>query len=143
MSAEKIINVEQAHSTSISPEMNEEKFSGIVDINHLLARVRKEERKEYKTNKMSLGKINIRSQSSRANESATNANYRGAGLSEMAYCIENKKIHKCNGDLSLHVLDIIDSMMRASVTGISQKIKTKCKKPNRFTEQEIKKILKK
>ena len=99
--------------------------------------------KEHKTNKMSLGKINIRSQSSRANESATNANYRGAGLSEMAYCIENKKIHKCNGDLSLHVLDIIDSMMRASVTGISQKIKTKCKKPNRFTEQEIKKILKK
>jgi len=37
--------------------------------------------KEYKTNKMHLGKINIRSQSSRANESPTNANYRGAGLS--------------------------------------------------------------
>ena len=55
MSAEKIINVEQAHSTSISPEMNEEKFSGIVDINHLLARVRKEERKEYKTNMIFFG----------------------------------------------------------------------------------------
>ena len=47
--------------------------------------------KEYKTNKMPLGKINIRSQSSRANESPTNANYRGAGLAEMAYSIENKK----------------------------------------------------
>jgi len=53
--------------------------------------------KEYKTNKMPLGKINIRSQSSRANESATNSNYRGAGLAEMAYSIENKKINKCNG----------------------------------------------
>ena len=32
--------------------------------------------KNYKTNKMVLGKINIRTQSSRANESPTNANYR-------------------------------------------------------------------
>ena len=47
--------------------------------------------KEFKTNKMSLGKINIRSQSSRANESPTNANYRGVGLAEMAYCIQHKK----------------------------------------------------
>ncbi|MBC8299675.1 MAG: Gfo/Idh/MocA family oxidoreductase [Pelagibacterales bacterium] len=98
---------------------------------------------EYKTSTKPLGKINIKSQSSRANESATNANYRGAGLAEMAYCIENKKIHKCNGELSLHVLDIIDSMMKASVTEITQKIKTKCKKPKRLTDQEIKKILKK
>ena len=33
--------------------------------------------KEYKTNKMPLGRINIRSQSSRANETPANANYRG------------------------------------------------------------------
>ena len=81
--------------------------------------------KEYKTNKMPLGRINIRSQSSRANESPTNANYRGAGLSEMAYAIENKKINKCNGELSLHVLDIIQSTMKASITGIPQKINSK------------------
>jgi hypothetical protein len=41
------------------------------------------------------------------------------------------------------VLDIIDSMMKASVTEITQKIKTKCKKPKSLTDQEIKKILKK
>ena len=98
--------------------------------------------KEYKTNKMPLGRINIRSQSSRANESPTNANYRGAGLSEMAYAIENKKINKCNGELSLHVLDIIQSTMKASITGIPQKIKTKCKIPKKFSNEEIKKILK-
>ena len=98
--------------------------------------------KEYKTNKMPLGRINIRSQSSRANESPTNANYRGAGLSEMAYAIENKKINKCNGELSLHVLDIIQSTMKASITGIPQKIKTKFKIPKKFSNEEIKKILK-
>ena len=31
--------------------------------------------------------------------------------------------------------------MRASNTGIPQKIKTKCDKPKKFTEEEVKKIL--
>ena len=97
--------------------------------------------KEYKSNKMKLGKINIRSKSLRANESPKNANYRGAGLSEMAYCIENKKKHRCNGELSLHVLDIIQSTMKASRTGKKQRITTTCKIPKRFTEKEIRKIL--
>ena len=97
--------------------------------------------KEYKTNKMPLGKINIRSKSLRANESPINANYRGVGLAEMAYCIENRKIHKCNGELSLHVLDIIQSTMKASITGKKKRINTSCKIPKKFTLKEIKKIL--
>ena len=97
--------------------------------------------KEFKTNKMPLGKINIRTQSSRANESPTNANYRGAGLSEMGYCIENKKDHKCNGELSLHVLDIIQSIMQACKFGKTKFIKTKCKKPKIFKISDINKIL--
>jgi len=97
--------------------------------------------KEYKSDKMKLGKINIRSKSLRANESPINANYRGAGLSEMAYCIENKKKHRCNGELSLHVLDIIQSTMKASKTGRKQRLTTTCKIPKRFTEKEIRKIL--
>ena len=97
--------------------------------------------REYKTNKMPLGKINIRSQSSRANESPTNANYRGVGLSEMAYSIQNNKNNKCNGELSLHVLDIIQSTMKAATTGIPQKIMTKCEKPKKFTEEDVKRLL--
>ena len=98
--------------------------------------------KEYKTNKMPLGKINIRGKSLRANEAPINANYRGAGLAEMAYCIENKKTHRCNGELALHVLDIIQSTMKASVIEKKQKIRTTCKKPRHFSLKEIKKILK-
>ena len=96
---------------------------------------------EYKTGKMSLGKINIRTKSLRANESPINANYRGAGLAEMAYCIEKRKKHRCSGELSLHVLDIIQSIMHASKTGKKQNIKTTCKIPKRLTEQVIKKLL--
>ncbi len=96
---------------------------------------------EYKTNKMPLGKINIRSQSSRANESPTNANYRGVGLSEMAYSIQKNKNNKCNGELSLHVLDIIQSTMKACISGKAQLIRTNCKIPKPFSLNEIKKIL--
>ena len=98
--------------------------------------------KEHKTNKMYLGRINIREKSLRANEAPTNANYRGVGLSEMVYCIQNKKKHRCNGELSFHVLDIIKSIMEAARKRKRINIKSTCKIPKRFTSAEIKKILK-
>ena len=97
--------------------------------------------KEFKTTKMHLGKINIRTQSSRANEAPINANYRGAGLSEMAYSIEKKRKHLCNGEISLHVLDIITSIMKASKSGVNQSINTDCVKPKKFTNIDIRKII--
>ena len=98
--------------------------------------------KEHKTNKMPLGKINIRKKSLRANEAPINANYRGVGLSEMAYCIKAKKKHRCNGEISLHVLDIIKSIMLAAKKKKRINIKTTCKIPKIFTRKEINKILK-
>ena len=98
--------------------------------------------KEFKTSKMPLGRINIRTQSSRANETPTNANYRGVGLSEMAYSIENKRKHLCSGEISLHVLDIITSIMKAASSGKIQYINTFCVKPKKFSKLDIKKLLK-
>jgi predicted dehydrogenase len=97
---------------------------------------------EHKTDNLELGKINIKSQSSRANESSTNANYRGAGLSQMAYSIENKKEHLCNGELSLHVLDIIRSIMKSADSEKKEEIITRCNKPAAITQEQIKKLLK-
>ena len=97
---------------------------------------------EHETHNLELGKINIKNQSSRANESPTNANYRGAGLSEMAYSIENKSKHMCNGELSLHVLDIIQSIMRSAKTQKTELLSTECVIPELFTQDKIKKILK-
>jgi predicted dehydrogenase len=97
---------------------------------------------EHETHNLELGKINIKNQSSRANESATNANYRGAGLSEMAYSIENKMEHMCNGQLSLHVLDVIQSIMRSADTKKTELLSTECNTPKAFTQDKIKKILK-
>ena len=98
--------------------------------------------KEHRTNKMYLGKINIRQKSLRANEAPINANYRGVGLAEMAYCIQNKKKHRCNGDLSFHVLDIIQSIMIAAKKRKRINIKSSCSIPKKFSSTEIRKILK-
>ncbi len=98
--------------------------------------------KEHKTNKMHLGKINIRQKSLRANESPINANYRGVGLAEMAYCIQKNKKHRCNGDLSFHVLDIITSIMIAAKKRKRINIKSSCSIPKKFSSTEIRKILK-
>ena len=98
--------------------------------------------REFKTSKMPLGRINIRTQSSRANETPTNANYRGVGLSEMAYSIENKRKHLCSGEISLHVLDIITSIMKAARSGKIQYINTFCAKPKKFSKFDIKELLK-
>ncbi len=98
--------------------------------------------KEHKTGKMPLGKINIRQKSLRANEASINANYRGVGLAEMAYCIQNKKKHRCNGELSFHILDIIQSIMQAAKKQKRITLNSTCKIPKKFTSIEINKILK-
>jgi hypothetical protein len=56
MSAEKIINInEETFNTKQTPELNEKNFSGRVDINQLLAKVRKEEKKDYQVNLIFFG----------------------------------------------------------------------------------------
>ena len=60
----------------------------------------------------------------------------------IAYSIENKSDHMCNGELSLHVLDIIQSIMKSAQSKKTEFLSTKCKIPTRFTQEKIKKILK-
>ena len=59
----------------------------------------------------------------------------------MIKAIQTKKKHKCNGDLSLHVLSIIDSIHKSARKRKKQKISYLCKRPTIFTKQEIKSII--
>ena len=56
--------------------------------------------------------------------------------------IENKTEHMCNGELSLHVLDIIQSIMKSADTKKEFLLSTECGIPKAFTQDKIKKILK-
>ena len=60
----------------------------------------------------------------------------------MIYAIENKIENRCNGNLALHILDIIETTMKACNSNKVLKINSTCKKPRPFTEKEIKRILK-
>ena len=93
--------------------------------------------KEYSTEHMRLGKTNIFNQSGRSNESPTNANYRGVGLSDMIFAIENQSIHRCNGELVLHVLDMLDTTILSAKNSSTLKLRTTCENTKPFTEKEI------
>ena len=89
-----------------------------------------------------LGKTNIINHSGRSNEAPKQSNYRGVGLSEMIYSIENKIEHRCNGELALHVLDIIESVILSSDMKEEVNLRSTCKRSKFFDDAEIKKLLK-
>ena len=98
--------------------------------------------KEHSVEDRYLGKTNIINSTVRSNEAPKQANYRGIGLAEMIYAIENNLEHRCNGELALHVLDIIESTIRSAETGNEIELQTTCKKPLPFSEDKIKIIIK-
>ena len=73
----------------------------------------------------------------------TNANYRGVGLAEMIYSIENKQVHRCNEKLVLHVLDMLDTTIKSAEQNKNLKLRTTCEKTKPFLDNEIEKIIKK
>ena len=98
--------------------------------------------KEYSTEEMKLGKTNIFNESGRSNEASTNANYRGVGLSDMIFSIENDCEHRCNEKLILHVLDMLDTTIQSAKKSNTLNLRTTCNKTKQFTESEVALILK-
>ena len=97
---------------------------------------------EYSVENKYLGKTNIINSSVRSNETSKQANYRGIGLSEMIYSIENNLEHRRKGELALHVLDLIESTIKSAEKGIEVDLQTTCKRPTPFTEDEIQTLIK-
>ena len=98
--------------------------------------------KEFSVEQMHLGKTNIVNHSGRSNEAPRQSNYRGIGLSEMIYALEKNEPHRCSGELALHVLDIIDTVINAAKKNEEVEIQSTCKRPKPFSEKEIELLLK-
>ena len=58
------------------------------------------------------------------------ANYRAAGLADMAQAIRNGRRHRCSLELALHVVDVMTSILRAGETRQSVEIETRCQRPD-------------
>ena len=70
------------------------------------------------------------------------ANYRGIGLSEMIQSIKQNTDPRCSLELSLHVLEVMESIIKSSEIETKLNISTKPNKPDYLNEEEIKKLKK-
>jgi predicted dehydrogenase len=57
------------------------------------------------------------------------ADYRIIGLLDMAAALRQGRTHRVNGDLALHVLEVLDAFERSSVEGRHVMIETPCERP--------------
>lgn len=57
------------------------------------------------------------------------ANYRSAGLADMAVSILEGRPHRCSLDLSLHAIDVLTAILRSAETGKFTSVQTTCERP--------------
>ena len=60
----------------------------------------------------------------------------------MLYCIENNLEHRCNGELVLHVLDMLDTTIQSAEQSKTLMLRTTCKETKQFNEKDIAEITK-
>ena len=64
------------------------------------------------------------------------ANYRCAGLADMADAIIQQRQHRCNLDLALHVVDVLTSIQSSAESRQWVEIGTSCERPDACTAQQ-------
>jgi predicted dehydrogenase len=60
----------------------------------------------------------------------TKANYRGAGLADMAIAIAEGRPHRCNDDFATHVVEVMTAILEAGETGAVLTMTTTCSRPD-------------
>lgn len=68
-------------------------------------------------------------------------NYRSIGLADMAYAIRNNRPHRANGELALHVLEVMEAFERAAETGWTVEISTSVRRPAPLSESLVNGVL--
>jgi predicted dehydrogenase len=58
------------------------------------------------------------------------ADYRMIGVVDMAAAIREGRPHRANGDLALHVIEVLDGLTRSSVEGRHVEIESRCERPD-------------
>ncbi|WP_343116340.1 Gfo/Idh/MocA family oxidoreductase [Ostreiculturibacter nitratireducens] len=71
------------------------------------------------------------------------ANYRTAGLAEMAQAIAHDRVHRCSLELALHAVEVMTAVLRSGDTGQFVSMTTTCERPAALPASEARKLLKK
>ena len=69
------------------------------------------------------------------------ANYRTAGLADMALAIAEGRPHRCSMELALHAVDVMTGMLRSGETGKFVAMQTTCERPAALGIKEAKGLL--
>jgi predicted dehydrogenase len=69
------------------------------------------------------------------------ANYRCAGLADMAAAIDAGRAHRCNIDLAVHAVDVMTSILRAGEERRFIDLSTTCQRPAALSPQEARDLL--
>ena len=76
------------------------------------------------------------------NDGSKIANYRGIGLSDMIDSIKNQRQARCSLALSMHVLEVMEGIIKSAEKEEIYNLKTKPSQPEFFDENEIRKLKK-
>jgi len=69
------------------------------------------------------------------------ANYRCAGLADMATAIAENRPHRCNIDLAIHAVDVMTSILRAGEEKRFVDVKTTCERPASLSPDEARDLM--
>lgn len=67
----------------------------------------------------------------------SDGNYRSIGVADMAHAIRSNRPHRANGDLALHVLEVMEAFQSASDTGTTIAITTPVDRPAPLAESLV------
>ena len=77
----------------------------------------------------------------RVNQDDGQANYRTAGLADMAQGIAQNRAHRCSLELAIHAVDVMTSILKSGETGQFVDLTTSCDRPAALGPQEADNLL--
>jgi len=69
------------------------------------------------------------------------ANYRTAGLADMAQAIAENRPHRCSLELALHAVDVMTSILKSGETGAFVDLATTCAQPDPLSADDARNLL--
>ncbi len=69
------------------------------------------------------------------------ANYRAAGLADMALAITEGRAHRCNNDFASHVVEVLTAVLASGETGAVVEIASTCERPAPLGPDEARALL--
>ncbi|MBV6656715.1 MAG: Gfo/Idh/MocA family oxidoreductase [Devosiaceae bacterium] len=74
-------------------------------------------------------------------ETAPRANYRGAGLADMAQAIIEDRPHRCSLDLTVHVVEVMEAILKSGEEGTFVPLQTRCERPAPLSAAQAQSLL--